>query len=110
MLDVFCGSRPGTPEKLITTNDIKISPKHDFNKKVFWKPLVRQAAHGPCKSMGYQLNRVTQKSQPLDSLILNSQWEIPYLGTSLDSKKAVFFLGFLNQFQECCGSFGSSLT
>lgn len=27
---------PGTPEKLITTNDIKISPKHDFNKKVFW--------------------------------------------------------------------------
>jgi hypothetical protein len=36
-----------------------------------------------------------KQSQPLDSLILNSQWEIPYLWTSLDSFLAVFFWGSL---------------
>eukprot|EP00435_Cladocopium_sp_Y103_P021955 s2486_g5.t1 len=36
---------PGTPEKLITTNDIKISPKHDFNKKVFWQKWEHEYGH-----------------------------------------------------------------
>jgi hypothetical protein len=103
------GSRPGTPEKLITTNDIKISPKHDFNKKVFWKPLVQQAAHVPCKSMGYQLNRVPQTKSTLGFADFEFSMGNPLPLDISGLFFGGFFLGFLNQFQECCGSFGSSL-
>ena len=68
-----------------TTSTRRSSGSHLFNKQ--------RMAHA--SQWVISSTESPKQSQPLDSLILNSQWEIPYLWTSLDSFLAVFFWGSL---------------